>query len=273
MVQTTGRPRLGPYILTKELAPGVLGERWLALRESDLASCVVVKLHAGVRDWNDPTEVAGVPAWRGRFEAACGVMSSLKHPHLLPIESFGLDEERRPYVVVPFTGDQEGVVTLDHLLRLKGGFLGVDETKRALEQLLGAVVHAHEQGTCHGELSMGEVAVDQRGRVAIELYGVARMLSSLSSTVEADQAREVRSICEIGYQMLTGLRAQLPIISPSRVVLGLHQTWEDFFETGLGTPGFTTAEHAMSALRACRVHRNSNGVDRSGWTLRSLIGG
>lgn len=264
-----GRPRIGGFVLTKELAPGVLGDRWLALCEADQTSHVVTRLRT-LR-----TGEGSLESWQGRFLAQMERTASLAHPHLLRVETFGLDDEGRPFAISPFTGDSEGVVTLDHLLRLQGGFLTVPEAKRAVEQMLSAIVYAHERGHAHGELTMPEVQIDPRGRVAIDLYGLARHLSTADrgeTSLREDQLGEVRAVCRIAYQLLTGLRPEEPVIPPDRVVLGLHHSWMDFFETGLGPVGFTTAEHAMSAASACRSTLVRTGLGRVRSALLGLIG-
>jgi serine/threonine protein kinase len=266
MVQLTARSRLGSLVLTKPLSPGVLGDRWLAFNEADQTNRVVV----WIRNWRPD-------AWQGgadddaRLASVLADCRALRHPHILSIDEIGHDDDARAYVVTPYTGDQNGIVTLDLLLRTKGGFLAVEESKRALEQLLAAVVHAHESGMAHGDLSMAEIQVDTRGRVCIDLYGVARALSSAPRSIEEDRAAEIRSICRLGYQMLTGLRPDTPLIPAGRVVLGLHRTWEDFFETGLGTPGFSSADHALSALTACRTSLHTSGLGRMGSAIRGLL--
>lgn len=266
MVQLSARSRLGSLVLTKPLSPGVLGDRWLAFSETDHSNRVVVWL----RNWRPD-------AWQGgleddaRLASALSDCRALKHPHILSIDEVGHDEDGRAYVVTPFTGDQNGVVTLDLLLRTKGGFLAVEEAKRALEQLLAGVVHAHESGMAHGELTMSEIQVDTRGRVCIDLYGVARALSSSPPPIDEDRSAEIRSICRLGYQMLTGLRPDSPLIPAGRVVLGLHRTWEDFFDTGLGSPGFTSADHALSALNSCRTALHPSGLGRMGSAIRGLL--
>lgn len=269
------RPRIGGYVLTKELAPGVLGDCWLALSEADHSSHVVTRLRTlGASE-------ASLQHWQARFLDQMERTASLSHPHLLRVESFGLDGEGRPFVISPFTGDTQGVVTLDHLLRLQGGYLTVPEAKRAVEQMLSAIVYAHERRHAHGELTMREVQVDPRGRVAIDLYGVARHLAgrpapanaeAAAASLRDDQSAEVRSVCRIAYQLLTGLRPEEPVIPPDRVVLGLHHSWMDFFETGLGPVGFTTAEHALSAASACRGTLARSGLGRVRSALMGFIG-
>lgn len=261
MVELLNRPRLGPYILTRRLTPGVLGDRWLALDERDQTSHVVHRLR---------TQSVGLDPLRVLH--AVQQTATLEDAHILRIEAAALDTSGRPFAVTPYTGDADGVLTLDTLLRRKGGYMPVEEAKRAMEQLLSAVQHAHEQGLCHGPLAMNEVQVDRRGSLAIELYGVARLLGSAAMPrAEADR-REVQSVFEIGYQLITGLRVEQPLIPAGRVVDDLDSSWDDLFETGLGEPGFTSAAHALSAVQGCRLSPSGGrGIARMRSAIRKML--
>ncbi len=98
------------------------------------------------------------------------------------------------------------------------------------------------------------------------------MRSSSNLTRAEVERREVQSVFEIGYQLVTGLRAERPVITAGRVLADLDRSWDDVFETGLGSPGFTTAAHAYSAVRSLRVIPSP---DRQGgrvrWALKRIL--
>src|SRR5205823_1242782 len=106
------------------LPPGGLGERWLAFNESDNSDHIAHR----VRLSQDKAD-------QRRFIAAVEALSSLSHPHLLPIEQFSLGIAGGAWVVTPFTGSHDGLVTLSSLVRDKGGCMTAPETERALLQL------------------------------------------------------------------------------------------------------------------------------------------
>lgn len=236
------KARVGPFILTKRLTPSVMGERWLALRYDGLTSHVVHRF----RVWRDKLD-------REKFMAVMEQAATLNHPHILKIEHFGFDHRSRPYCATPYTGASTGVLTLEGLLRQKSGAMAPEEAKRLAEHVLSAIAHAHALGCQHGPLGMNEVLVDPRGRVQIELYGVAAMLGHPENIDQEQRRREVVATLQMVYQVLTGLRAEEPLLPPTRVLPDLDPTWNDLFATGLSEPGFTSAAHALSALRACRT--------------------
>lgn len=185
-----------------------------------------------------------------RLMAAVEAVSELRHPHLLPIEQFTLNVGGGAWIVAPFTGNLDGLVTLSSLAAQKGGRMGPGEVERVLLQLLEAMEFAHASGHVHGPIGLDEVLVDPRGSVVVELYGLRRRLSLMRS-VSADEAirDEVRSVASIGYQLLCGVEADEPRIPAARLVAKLDARWDEWFEQGLDpTGGFTTAGEAATML-------------------------
>lgn len=250
MVELADRQAVGPYLLMRALEPMGLAERYLALHGSDQSSHVAYRF----------------PARPGRedllrFVEAVRVAEGLRHEHILPIEFHTIDAEGRPWLVSPFTGDVDGVRTLTKLLREKQGQMHPFEVERALVHLLEASNWAHKaqrpaegrEGRLpivHGPLSMDQILVDRHGRLVIELYGFARLLAGEPMGGDAELVRdEVRSIVEIGYQLITGLRAETPMIPAGRLVKRLDSRWDRWLLRGLDAAGgFDTAGEALAQL-------------------------
>jgi serine/threonine protein kinase len=237
------RLRIGPYRLNRQLQPGGLGERWLAFNESNQTDHVAHRFRLS----QDRTE-------QRRFVAAVEVLSPLSHPHILPVEQFSLGVGGGGWIVTPYTGSHDGLVTLASLVRDKGGRMTAPETERALMQLLEAVEYAHAEGHHHGPMSAVEILVDRRGSLAIELYGLRRRLGGMARRPAADVARdEVRSVVEIGYLLLTGLPAEEPRIQAGRLLPRLDHRWDEWFNEGLdAATGFATPSEALAALPGLR---------------------
>lgn len=236
-------PAVGPYNLTRELAAGILGPRWLCLHAQDQTSHVLQRFD-GLDPHTDDR----------RFGEALARAAALRHRHLLPIGEFGSDAAFGCWAVTPFTGDQDGILSLERLLRLKGGSMDPPESRRAMEHLLSGVRAGHEAGLVHGPVGLNGIAVSRGGIAQIEFYSVAELLRPSRKARDELVREEVRSIARIGYQLITGLRVEEPLIPACRVVEGLDPSWDDWFSTGLGIPGFTTAAHALHALATCRLN-------------------
>jgi hypothetical protein len=255
------------YIFTRDLDTTPYGSRHLVLSADHHTSHLLHRL-----DKVFPNK----PGARERFERAMERLQHADHPHILQIEEFGWDEgggngekgeaPLGPFVISDYTGDADGVVTLDRLIKMKGGWLTIEECKRAIEQLMSASEAAQAHGLSHGPLSMSQVHVDRRGSLLIELYGLSQYITP-TKTAPGD---EVRSIAAIGYQLATGLLPVRPVIPVEHMIEHIDQTWRDYFSTGLGTPGYSTAAHALAAVRALRI-AGGGGISGMGTSLRDLI--
>lgn len=246
MDTTDQSPRVGPFRLVRPLSPGKLAERWLALDERDNSTHVLHRFDLG------GDRLGGDRAERRRFLAAIEEASALRHPHLLAVKTFSMGtgvSAGAAWVVTPYTGSQEGLLTLSQLVRSKGGSLSPVEAERAVEQLLEAMTYAHAADRHHGPLSAEEVLVDRRGSLAIEMYGLRRRLAGFSSGNAELVRDEVRSVVELAYRLLTGLPADEPRIPAGRLVRKLDPRWDEWLEMGLDpTGGFATAFEALQAL-------------------------
>lgn len=237
------RLRIGPLLFLRQIEPGRLSDRWLATHEVDDTTHVVHRF-----------PVAKDRAEQRRFVTALETVSELDHPHILPIEQFtlGASTGGNGWVVTPFTGNQDGLLTLERLLAEKGGRMAPGEAERALIQVLEASSYAHDRGIVHGPLDTNEVLVDRRGSIAVELYGLGRALgvTGIQGGARAEVIRdEVESIVELGYRLITGLPADEPRIRISRLVRKLNRSLDDWFDAGLDPAGgFESAREALAAL-------------------------
>jgi serine/threonine protein kinase len=240
MVDATQRPKLGPYILIRPLAKLALAARWMAFHEVNQSSHVIYRFPV----CHDNSE-------KRRFLSAVQAASKLVHPHILKIEQFAFDASGGAWVVTPYIGDVEGIMSLERLLRAKGGSMVPSEAGRAIEQILDGCAAAHTAKLYHGPIRMEDVLVDRHGSLAIELYGMSRMLRGFNVGNEELVRDEIRSVAEVGYQLITALRAEEPMIPAGRLVKKLDPRWDEWFGIALDpTSGFATAEEAIAALPA-----------------------
>lgn len=252
MLDVLVRQAVGPYLLTRPLEPAAKGDRFLALHESDQSSHLALRL-----------PVAGDRDGLKRFVDAVRVCESLRHEHLLAIEYHTIDADGFPWIVTPFPGDVDGVRSLGKLLREKQGQMHPGEAERAVQHALEAIDFAHRLEPArdgrearlpvvNGVWTMDEVLVDRHGRVLLELYGLSRALRGEPVQADAETVRdEVRSIVDIAYQLITGLRAESPMIPAGRLVKRLDPRWDRWLSRGLdASSGFDTAAEALAMLPA-----------------------
>ncbi|MGD9688148.1 MAG: hypothetical protein AB7V47_00220 [Phycisphaerales bacterium] len=268
-LDTKTHVRVGPYILTRELTPGAMGSRHLALHALDNSSHVVHLLPTGRDRYGQRRFLAAMAHAESLAKAVAPTPGG---QHILRIEDHGLDTRGQAWVVTPFTGDARGIVSLEAHLREKGGFLPAFEAREALVHLCQAVAAAHAAGFAHGELHTESVVVDRRGSLLIEGYGVPLLLRDGLEAMSDESIRraEVRSIARIAYRLVTGLLPEEPIIPAGRVVTGLDPWWDAWLDTALySEPGFRSSAHALSAIADRSIGEYPSPRSRSG--VRSVI--
>lgn len=240
MDDRVARLRIGPYVFMRQIDSGRFGDRWLAVHDGDDSAFVVHRFR-----------VPRARQEQRRFAAAVELLADLDHPHVLPIVEFSLGSATagNGWIVTPFTGNQDGLLTLERLVRDKGGRLAPIEARRALAQLLEAVQYGHALGHAHGPIAAEHVQVDRRGSLLVELYGFERALGQRPGR-HTDVAREeIRSVVELGYRLVTGLPAEDPRIAAGRLVPRLPRELDRWFEVGLDpVEGYSSAEAALEAL-------------------------
>ena len=268
-----GSVRVGaPRAMAGVIAPA----RFLALHLADQSSHVAYRFPVVLGEQE-----------RERVRSIVARASLLAQAHILKIERFMFDPAGHPWIITPYTGDVDGLRSLGRLLRDKHGQMPPMEAERALMQILEAASFVHSQPrtaggagqdgaaplTHHGALTLEQVLVDRHGSLSIELYGLARALrcreaggEMLTPEIVRD---EVRSIVEIGYQLVTSLRAEAPWIPAGRLVRMLDPRWDRWFERGLDpSRGFDTAEEALRELPSRAAPIESAGAQvkvRAAW--------
>jgi serine/threonine protein kinase len=242
LAEQVGRLPLGPYRIIRPLQAGKLAPRWLAVHDRDQTSHVAHEFVCRDR------------AEQRRFLTAFEKISELDHPHIVHVEQFALADGRLAWLLTPYTGNQEGLVTLEALRVAKGGRMPPQEAERAVTQLLSAVEYAHGRGHHHGPIGLEEILVDRHGRVSIDLYGLERRLGELAPGNAEVVRDEVRSVVETGYRLLTGLSAEEPRIAVGRLIRKLDPHWDEWFDAGLDplSGGFASAAEAAAALPSVR---------------------
>jgi serine/threonine protein kinase len=228
----------GPYRIVRALAHGATSERWVGVDARDGANCTLYRL-APCHDAVDRRRVLGAIARAASVRAA----------HTLEVREFAFDAAGFPWVVTPYTGNHEGLVTLGSLVRTRGG-LSVTEVFRAVGQVLETCAAAHAAGVVHGPMAPDDVLVDRHGSVRVELYGLARLLHGVERSTELLVADEVRSVVGLAYTLLTGLSPEEPRVRASRLVPRVPRALDEWIQTGLDPfRSFASPSAALAAMR------------------------
>lgn len=211
-------------------------ERLIALHERDDTDHLIYR-HPALHE----------VAERRRLLASIEPVAAVRHPHLLEVSAYSLDEQDRLCLVTPYTGNQEGLVTLADLVERRSGRLEVAEVARCVDQLLEGVEGARAAGLSGGPVEAERVQVDRRGSLHIELYGLPG--ADRVNRGVCTGADEVRAIASMAVWLLTGLRQDIAPERIARIAGRSAKVWEPWIEAALDPfNGFETPAEARRAL-------------------------
>jgi putative two-component system response regulator len=183
-----------------------------------------------------PDFFADDPQHRERFQQEARSVARLKHPNILEVFDFGY-EDGLAYLVLELV---EGGTLAERI----GKPMPLREAVRILEQLAGALDHAHQHGILHRDIKPSNILLRTDGTPVLADFGLAKIAGSLrrltsSGTVmgtpeymspeqAADEdigpASDLYSFAVVAYEMLTA-RVPFGADTPAATLLS-HVTKE-----------------------------------------------
>ncbi len=168
---TIGRLLAGRYRVIRRLGEGGMGSVYEA-EHVQLGRRVAIKLlhehHATSIDL------------RTRFEREARMLSQLRHPNVVTITDFGIDEGK-PFLVMDLLSGR------DLASLIKEGRVAPERAIGIVRQILRGVAHAHARGLVHRDLKphnvMVEVLEDGSDHVTVLDFGLARDTAGGSGTL------------------------------------------------------------------------------------------
>ncbi len=159
--------RLGQYRIDALLGQGGMGTVYLATDEM-LGRQVAVKVLR--------LDVTASPTTLERFRKEAQILARLDHPHILRLHGFSRHEDLL-YMVTHYV---EG----DSLLRLleRQSVVELPQALAWAREILDALEYAHAAGIVHRDIKPGNILIDQRGRVQLLDFGIARLVEDDSLT-------------------------------------------------------------------------------------------
>jgi beta-lactam-binding protein with PASTA domain/serine/threonine protein kinase len=200
-----GRLLDGRYQITQRLARGGMATVYRAV-DMRLTRTVAVKvMHVGL---GDEAEFAR------KFDREARAAAKLSHPNVVSVFDQGQDVEgsnSRPYIVMEYVEGQ----TLRDVLNREAP-LPPARALEVMEPVLAALAAAHDAGLVHRDVKPENVLISDRGRIKVADFGLAKAVSSQSST--ATQG------------LLIGTVSYLP---PELVVAGRADARSDVYSAGV----------------------------------------
>src|SRR3954452_19090929 len=198
------------YRVVRHLARGGMASVWEA-EDGVLGRRVAVKVLAE----HLAEDVAAGERFQREARAAARVSN---HPNVVTIYDVGEHEGRTFIVMELYTGGTVGQ-------RLKEGRPDHEVALAWLEQAAAAIHAAPENGLIHRDIKPGNLLIDERGRVAVADFGIARLaheqtvtgsgqVLGTASYLSPEQARgepasaasDRYALAVVAYELLTGRR-------------------------------------------------------------------
>ena len=200
-----GRLLDGRYEITQRLARGGMATVYRAV-DTRLTRTVAVKvMHVGL---GDDAEFAR------KFDREARAAAKLSHPNVVSVFDQGQDlggPNSRPYIVMEYVEGQ----TLRDVLNREAP-MPAARALEIIEPVLAALAAAHDAGLVHRDVKPENVLISERGRIKVADFGLAKAVSSQTST--ATQG------------LLIGTVSYIP---PELVVSGMADARSDVYSTGV----------------------------------------
>jgi serine/threonine protein kinase len=155
------------YRLLRILGKGGMGAVFLGLDDSQAQAAIKILLPS--RYVLSETRTA----FQARFMREAKTLSSLHHPHIVPVLSYGKKDDLS-YIVMPYLPGG----TLSSRIQAKRKPLPFTEITRYAHQLASALDYAHAQRVVHRDIKPGNVLLDADGNVFLSDFGIARFFES-----------------------------------------------------------------------------------------------
>ena len=208
-----GRLLDGRYEITQRLARGGMATVYRAV-DTRLTRTVAVKvMHVGL---GDDAEFAR------KFDREARAAAKLSHPNVVSVFDQGQDLEgpnSRPYIVMEYVQGQ----TLRDVLNREAP-MAPSRALELMDPVFAALAAAHDAGLVHRDVKPENVLISERGQIKVADFGLAKAISSQTSTAtqglligtvsylppelvmsgKADARSDVYSAGVVLFELLTG---------------------------------------------------------------------
>ena len=146
------------YQLHEEIGQGGMGTVYRAW-DADQSCTVAVKILS--------PELSQDQNLRVHLGHQVRVLSQLQHPHILPIDNVGQNDEGNIFMVMPFASGR----TLRD--KLHAGSFNLGQLLEAMHQVAQALDTAHQHHLFHGDLKPTNILFDEQGNALVADFGLA----------------------------------------------------------------------------------------------------
>ncbi|MGB5052285.1 MAG: serine/threonine-protein kinase, partial [Caldilineaceae bacterium] len=163
----------GEYTAVRLLGQGGMAEVYEGL-DPDLDRPVAIKLIL--------PRLAVDAQFEERFRREARLVASLRHPHIVQVYDYLVDEDG-PVMVMEYLPGGSLKERLDDL-RGRGQRLPLSEAARITDALASALDYAHRQAAVHRDVKPANVLFDKEGAPVLADFGIARILDDDSGLTQ-----------------------------------------------------------------------------------------
>jgi serine/threonine protein kinase len=217
---------IGRYQVTEHLGRGGMAEVYKAYQPS-LDRYVAIKLMHGF--------LADEKEFLTRFEREARVVATLRHPNIVQVHDFDVDNGVY-YMVMEFINGETLKGRLQ-TLEEHGEWVSTEDAARIIIAVGSALKYAHERGMVHRDVKPANVMITEDGQVILTDFGIAKIVTSSNLTASGamvgtpsymapeqgmgqpgDERSDIYSLGVMLYQLMVG-RLPYDADTPLAVVL------------------------------------------------------
>jgi len=162
---------LGKYEVLERIGRGGMADVYKG-RHERLDRIVAIKvLHSYLAEGDD---------FLARFEREARAVASLRHPNIVQVYDFDLQDDDM-YMVMEYIGGGSLKDRLQGAVS-KGRYLPFPLVIHVIQQIAAALDNAHAQGMLHRDVKPANVMLDEDGNAYLADFGIARIVSTTQFT-------------------------------------------------------------------------------------------
>lgn len=211
MATLTGK-MLGKYLLSERLGKGGMAEVYKAFHPKLQRTMTIKVLHSYLMEGEN---------FQARFEREARALAALRHPHIVQIHDFDVQDDLY-YMVMEYI-DGGNLQTRMAELSKASAYMPVGQVAGITRQVAEALDYAHRQGVLHRDIKPSNIMLDTTGNAYLTDFGIARIMGESQFTATGDligtpaymspeqgkgleltNASDIYSLGVVLYEMLTG---------------------------------------------------------------------
>jgi len=126
-------------------------------------------------------EETDATSWRARFQREARAVAALRHPNVVRVFDFDIEDDLS-YIVMEYLEGDSLKTRLDDY-RIRGETMPLGEVVRILLDVLEGLTYAHSEGMVHRDLKPANVLLTKGGDAVLCDFGIARIVGGTHHTV------------------------------------------------------------------------------------------